>query len=517
MPAGLQDVVQVLGLLFIDVPEHPLGQDLREPDDGVERRAELVGHVGEELRLVPAGGFELAALVRDLVKEPGILDGQGRLRGKGLEERDDFGRERTGGVAANDEAPDDVLLTQQRHREERVPSRPEQRPARPAFIRAFDCDVRDLNGLSGYCDTPHRPLALAEGRSLCGHDNVLDLGAHARLEFLSVLVILEDRPSVRTSQLNRAVHDRGKDRVEVERRAEGVTDFAQGGQLPDRPGQLRRSGFQLLEQAHILDGDDCLVSKGLQQLDLSVGERSPLGARHGDSTDSSARPQHRYEEAASPTDRAGKASIVELRIDLDVRYVDHCALEDCPAGWQGPGWAGWIYAVHLLEGFGGVVVLGDVIDQLAVDLKERAEESVAQAYGAPDDRVEDRLHVGLGPADDVQDLARGRLLVECFGKVAIARLQFREQPHILDRDDRLVGERVEQLDLGCGEWARLRAAHDDDPDGVTASKHRHRKDRAETSLARVAPELSARGWIRVDIGDVVHRPRQHGLLGRLTG
>ena len=59
--------------------------NLGEADDGVEWRAELMGHVGEELRLVPVGGFDLAALVLDLVEQPGVVDRQGGLRRKGLQ------------------------------------------------------------------------------------------------------------------------------------------------------------------------------------------------------------------------------------------------------------------------------------------------------------------------------------------------------------------------------------------------------------------------------------------------
>jgi hypothetical protein len=39
-----------------------------------------------------------------------------------------------------------------------------------------------------------------------------------------------------------------------------------------------------------------------------------------------------------------------------------------------------------------------------------------------------------------------------------------EQPHVLDRDHRLVGERLEQGDLRYREWARLRPIHDDRSD-----------------------------------------------------
>ena len=69
------DVLEVLVLLLVQLPEHPLEQHLGEPDDGVERRPQLMGHIGEELRLMAAGGLQLPALFRDLVEEPGVLDG----------------------------------------------------------------------------------------------------------------------------------------------------------------------------------------------------------------------------------------------------------------------------------------------------------------------------------------------------------------------------------------------------------------------------------------------------------
>ena len=55
---GGEDVVQILGLLRIHLPEHPLEENLREADDGVEWGPELVRHVGEELRFVTAGGLD---------------------------------------------------------------------------------------------------------------------------------------------------------------------------------------------------------------------------------------------------------------------------------------------------------------------------------------------------------------------------------------------------------------------------------------------------------------------------
>src|SRR5882724_6869373 len=112
------------------------------------------------------------------------------------------------------------------------------------------------------------------------------------------------------------------------------------------------------------------------------------------------------------------------------------------------------------------------MNQLAVKLEERAEKSVAQLDGASDDRVEDRLHVGLRPADDAQDLARRRLLLQRLGQLSIARPQLREQPYVLDGDDRLVGEGLEQGDLLVREWRHLIPGNEDMPDGDAVAKHR---------------------------------------------
>ena len=43
------NILQALRLLLVEVAEHTVGEDLREPDDRVEGRPQLVGHVGQEL------------------------------------------------------------------------------------------------------------------------------------------------------------------------------------------------------------------------------------------------------------------------------------------------------------------------------------------------------------------------------------------------------------------------------------------------------------------------------------
>ncbi len=167
--------------------------------------------------------------------------------------------------------------------------------------------------------------------------------------------------------------------------------------------------------------------------------------------------------------------------------------------------------MQLLEGFGGVVVLGNRMEQLAVEPQERAEEAGAQPHGAPDDGVEDRLHVGLRATDDAQDLARGRLLLERFCQIAVARLQLLEQPHVLDGDQRLIGERAKQLDLSLAELAWLTPTDGDRADGASFVKHGHGQRRAKTTRHRCLRDtvLLVDQDIR-DMGDraVTNRPRR---------
>src|SRR5713101_7540365 len=57
----------------------------------------------------------LAALVLDLVKEPGILDSQGRLGREGAKQLHRLGRKLSGAVARNAETPDEPIFADHRH------------------------------------------------------------------------------------------------------------------------------------------------------------------------------------------------------------------------------------------------------------------------------------------------------------------------------------------------------------------------------------------------------------------
>src|SRR5262249_61400415 len=98
-------------------------------------------------------------------------------------------------------------------------------------------------------------------------------------ELRAWLVVLPDGAARGSSKLVGPRDDGLEHRLEIEGRAQSATDVAQGGQLLDRMGELRRARFQLLEQANVLDGDDRLIREGLHELDLAIGELlAPLPA-----------------------------------------------------------------------------------------------------------------------------------------------------------------------------------------------------------------------------------------------
>src|SRR5215470_1435259 len=117
----------------------------------------------------------------------------------------------------------------------------------------------------------------------------------------------------------------------------------------------------------------------------------------------------------------------EVRIELGVGYLDEGALQNRAANSQAAIGPHREYPTELLNTLGGQIVLGGEMKQLAVELDERAKESAAQRHRALDDRVEHGLRVRGRAGDYLEDVARCR-------QVAIARLQLREQAHVLDGD-----------------------------------------------------------------------------------
>jgi hypothetical protein len=81
-------------------------------DDGIERGAQLMAHAREELRLVLARQFELAALLLDFAEQARILDRQHRLIGERFEKFDRAPREFPGLTPPHYQRTDDLTGAQ---------------------------------------------------------------------------------------------------------------------------------------------------------------------------------------------------------------------------------------------------------------------------------------------------------------------------------------------------------------------------------------------------------------------
>src|SRR3990172_12004796 len=129
MAARGENVVGILGLFLIQLAKQFLLQDFRETNDGVEWGSKLMGHVGEEFRLVSVSGLDLPALILDLAEQPGVLDREGRLRREGLKQVDDLRGKVARLLAPDRQGTHDPLFPEQRNRQNR--SIPEPRENRP--------------------------------------------------------------------------------------------------------------------------------------------------------------------------------------------------------------------------------------------------------------------------------------------------------------------------------------------------------------------------------------------------
>src|SRR5262249_22357458 len=150
-------------------------------------------------------------------------------------------------------------------------------------------------------------------------------------------VKLVDRAAVGCRQLHRAVHDGPQYRVEVERGADRAADLAECRELRHRPGKLGRPLSQFVEEPDVLDRDDRLVSKRLEERDLLIGEWLHFLTEDPNRSDRSSLPQHRHDQDASICIDA--LNLWEAAVLTDVFNMDDGVGEDrfakgCAAIWS---------------------------------------------------------------------------------------------------------------------------------------------------------------------------------------
>src|SRR5262249_39704976 len=100
--------------------------------------------------------------------------------------------------------------------------------------------------------------------------------------------------------------------------------------------------------------------------------------------------------------------------------------------------------------FGRITVTYSANEYAAFPSTDHRLVSVAKLGSRLDQRIEHGLQVESRTADDLKHVGCGGLLLEGCTQIARAGLHLVKQPHVLDRDHRLIGEGLDQLDLLVG-------------------------------------------------------------------
>src|SRR5262245_46915346 len=156
----------------------------------------------------------------------------------------------------------------------------------------------------------------------------------------------------------------------------------------ERLREVAVARLQLLEQPHVLDGDDGLVGEGLKQGDLLVRERIDLGAAELDSTDRFPFTQEGNGQRRAMTELAseGAAFRILLRLGLEISHLYGSPLEDgaSPEG-------STHHREAKIRGEANRTVVRDQLECAPVQLKQGGVVGSTEARGALHDRVQDGL------------------------------------------------------------------------------------------------------------------------------
>ena len=99
-----------------------------------------------------------------------------------------------------------------------------------------------------------------------------------------------------------------------------------------------------------------------------------------------------------------------------------------------------------------VAVACDPTEKIALALEEPSVIGVAQPRRRFHERIEHRLQIESRLANDLEHIGGHSLLLQGFSKSLGALLNFLEQSYILDGNCRLIGKRLDEINLCIGEW-----------------------------------------------------------------
>jgi len=134
------------------------------------------------------------------------------------------------------------------------------------------------------------------------------------------------------------------------------------------------------------------------------------------------------------------------------------------------------------------IVESDLTEDVSFVEIQRAEFGLADARCVLQHGLEHRLNFAGRARYDAEHLRCRGLLLQRIGKLVRALLLGLEQPRILDRDHRLVGEGLEQCDLFLGKRPHLHATDQNRSDRLPLPQQRSGERRSMTvSPSRLRP------------------------------
>ena len=342
-----------------------------------------------------AGDLELAALLLDLGEQADVLDGDHRLVGEHRHQLDLLGTERLDAVARQAHHARQLAIAHHRH----------------AQHGADIADAGDVLGAIGRVGQ-----RIGHGYRRVAQRHAADQRVLARIEGSGLLVLLvtrvervarfpvkgavglqlEHAAHVGVAQAGRRLDHGQQHRLELEGRVAHDLEHVAGRRLVfERLGQLAVAALDLLEQAHVLDGDHRLRGEGFQELHLFVAERLGLAAHHEDDADRLALAHHRNGERGTIAGgRRDALRFGEARVACHIGDMDDRAVKQRAAGHglaRGRPRIARLQRRHrprLHAEVGGEVL------QRSVVAEQRAVQALAEAHGTAGYGIEHRLHVG---------------------------------------------------------------------------------------------------------------------------
>ena len=279
---GAADIVKLVDGAAIGLGEaggvrHDGGEHFLE----VQRRGDGLADLPEGAQLLDGAG-KLGGALLELLEQPGVGDGDSRLVGERLDERDLAGGVRDGSVAGHGKRADRLVLVQERdgHGRHGLTNLGVREPGLHSRVGA----VREMDR-SSFEQRFDEVDAGGQREAVAGRP-CPPLGVDRQPSHHLVAFAEEQGGDGAAAELHRTPADRVEDRVEVRGRAgNDPEDLGHRGLLLQGLGDLAVARLKLgvallklLEEAGVLDGDDCLVRECLEQRLLLRRKRS--GAPH---------------------------------------------------------------------------------------------------------------------------------------------------------------------------------------------------------------------------------------------